>query len=266
MPLSKVVTCQLLASNPLAVYEHMSSANIPPPLSPFGSYPNQKLDLTEEDRKLFHSVVRFPASYEILDLTKPVATRQLATEEERRTRTSPDRPSAPPFAVGRYDEDRVGLYSSELFDDLENSIDGYQGRRTIHIGIDLEGPVGTPVYAFTNGTIHAVGYNPALGDYGHVMVICHDLPKNRQVYALYGHLSADSIEGRAVGQHVVTGERIASIGDFFENGGWFFPHVHFQLAIKPPETHDMPGAVALKDRPMALVDYPDPRYVLGPLY
>ena len=43
-------------------------------------------------------------------------------------------------------------------------------------------------------------------------------------------------------------------------------HVHFQLSIEPPDTHDMPGAVTLEDRPKALVKYPDPRYVLGMLY
>lgn len=254
----------------------MSSIEFPPPLSSFGSYPNP-LDVTDEDRSTFHPVVQFPsneqcnseqeaAQYEILDLTKPITTRQLATEAELRSRICKDRPQAPPFSIGRYDEDRIGLYSSDLFDDLENSIDGYQGRRTIHIGIDLGGPVGTPVHAFTSGTIHSVGYNPALGDYGHVIVIRHELSQNRVLYALYGHLSANSIRGRTVGQNVASGEQIGQIGDFFENGGWFFPHVHFQLALKAPATHDMPGAVAFEDRSKALIDYPDPRYVLGPLY
>lgn len=254
----------------------MSYASIPPPLSPFGSYPNP-LDLTEEDCASFHAAVQFPLKnrgnseqklpdYEILDLTQPSLTRQLATEEERIAQTSQDRPSTFPFAIGRYDEDRVGMYTSDLFHNLENSIDGYQGSRTIHLGIDLEGAVGTPVYAFTKGSLHSVGYNPALGDYGHVMVICHELSENRKVYALYGHLSADSIQGRTAGQRVESGQQIGRIGDFYENGGWLFPHVHFQLAIKAPETHDMPGAVSSEDRAKALVEYPDPRYVLGPLY
>ena len=34
----------------------------------------------------------------------------------------------------------------------------------------------------------------------------------------------------------------------------------------PPETHDMPGVVSPTDRPRALLHYPDPRLVLGPLY
>ncbi len=44
-------------------------------------------------------------------------------------------------------------------------------------------------------------------------------------------------------------------------------HLHFQLAVHPPKTqHDMPGVVALADRDEALLEYVDPRYVLGELY
>jgi len=44
------------------------------------------------------------------------------------------------------------------------------------------------------------------------------------------------------------------------------PHVHFQLSTIEPETNDMPGAVTMADRARALIDYPDPRLVLGALY
>ena len=49
------------------------------------------------------------------------------------------------------------------------------------------------------------------------------------------------------------------------NGGWP-PHVHFQLSLKEPETHDMPGVVEQEARESALEIYPDPRLVLGLLY
>ena len=51
-----------------------------------------------------------------------------------------------------------------------------------------------------------------------------------------------------------------------ENGGWPIPHVHFQLSVKEPATHDMPGVVSAEQRDDARRDYPDPRLVLGPLY
>ena len=37
-------------------------------------------------------------------------------------------------------------------------------------------------------------------------------------------------------------EIIAHFGDEEENGGWE-PHLHFQLSIVKPETHDLPGVV-----------------------
>ena len=247
----------------------------PPLLSPFGSYPNP-LQLTDADRSTFHPVVQFPTPPRVLDLTVPGTHRQLATEEERQVSQAGQvvaaRPAIlpHPYTIGRYDENRPGLYESELFEHTDHAIDGFAGQRTVHVGMDLDGPVGTPVHAFCAGSIHAVGYNPELGDYGNVVVLRHELSslscKNRHVYALYGHLSNNSIQDKTVGQCVAPGEVIGAVGDIHENGGWFIPHVHFQLSVKPPATHDMPGVVSLADRPKALMEYPDPRWVLGALY
>ena len=55
------------------------------------------------------------------------------------------------------------------------------------------------------------------------------------------------------------------MGDKHENGGWE-SHLHFQLSINEPETHDMPGVVDPQNRDEALENYPDPRLVLGPIY
>ena len=32
-------------------------------------------------------------------------------------------------------------------------------------------------------------------------------------------------------------------------------HLHFQLALNPPTTHDMPGVVSIRDRSEALLEY-----------
>lgn len=213
--------------------------------------------------------------------------------------------------IGRYDEDRVGLYESDLFQQQtqqngnndsssasnhHNDDDESFGcrSRTVHTGIDLDGRVGTPVFAFTSGTIHAVGYNPALGDYGNVIVVQHTLnttgttaitttttvedhdrdqpmlqPRRQVVvvvYALYGHLDDASIRKKQVGDAVTAGQVLGWMGDVHQGGGWYQPHVHFQLALHPPTTHDLPGAVCRRDRPAALWAYPDPRHVLGDLY
>ena len=119
------------------------------------------------------------------------------------------------YDVGRYDEDRRGMYTSSLF-----SMTKGRTSRTLHVGLDIGGPIDTKVYAFTHGTIHSVGYNPPLGDYGNVMVIEHTLPNDTMVYALYGHLSAKSIRGKYVGQKIKKGQVIGYLGNTAENGGW----------------------------------------------
>ena len=182
-----------------------------------------------------------------------------------------------PFTVGKYDEQRKNVYETDLFHDFSNEIDGFSGERDLHVGIDLGGPVGTKVYAVADGVIHSVGYNAAPGDYGYVIVIEHSIPdaifndlsrckdSEKKLYALYGHLGRKLVADFKVGRKIKAGDLIAFIGDFSENGGWP-PHVHFQLSLEAPYTHDMPGVVAMKDRHRSLLKYPDPRLLLGPLY
>ena len=185
----------------------------------------------------YHPVVHLPEDYEIRDFT-----------------AGNYGPSEYEFDIGRYDELRPGMYATDLFSD----------GRFLHIGIDIGAPVGTPCMAFDDGEISHFGYNPADGDYGYIIITKH-LVGEYTIWALYGHLSADSIKGKQVGQKVTRGEVIGWMGDKHENGGWE-PHLHFQLSVDEPETHDMPGVVSPEDRDWALQKYPDPRLVLGPIY
>lgn len=266
-------------------------------LRSFGEYPNI-LQLSDKDRETFHPVIRFPKNkYGTTTDVQPLDYRNakgLATPEviqsakRKRWRTWFTRPLQrmlgrillfkrtktaaaaanimEGWAIGRYDENREAMYSSELFQNVENQIDGFGGQRTVHLGIDLGGPVGTKVHAFCDGVVHSVGYNSDHGDYGYVIVIKHQLPSGIDVWALYGHLDKSTLRRKQPGTLIRKGQVIGRLGDCHENGGWEAPHVHFQLATRAPETHDMPGASSVEDRPKALLNYPDPRYVLGPLY
>jgi len=158
------------------------------------------------------------------------------------------------YAIGRYDERRPGVYSTELFSD----------GRELHIGIDLFGPVGTPLHAFAEGEIFMRAYNAAQGDYGYTLITRHEW-EGRPLYALYGHLAARSVVEHPVGLRIKAGDIIAWVGDRHENGGWP-PHVHFQLSWEAPSVCDMPGVVRPEERAAALERYPDPRLVLGPIY
>ena len=63
------------------------------------------------------------------------------------------------FDVGKYNERRESMYETELFKDASNSVGGFDGKRNIHIGIDIGGDVNTPLKAFCDGRILHFGYN-----------------------------------------------------------------------------------------------------------
>jgi murein DD-endopeptidase MepM/ murein hydrolase activator NlpD len=183
-----------------------------------------------------HPILQFPEAPTILDLTgkttNPVGYR---------------------YSIGRYNELR-NIYSQALFG----------GERNIHMGIDFGAPAGTPVFAFSDCTIKALGVNTAKGDYGPTL-ITEQRVNGETLWALYGHLSRASLAGKEPGLAFTAGQVLGWLGEPTENGGWP-PHVHFQLARIAPAGFDMPGAVSASDRAQALVDYPDPRTVLGPIY
>lgn len=123
------------------------------------------------------------------------------------------------------------------------------------------------MYAFADGIVHSAGYNKGYGDYGYVVVIEHRLPlSSTKIWALYGHMDRGTIVGKSPGTAIHRGEVVGAIGNCHENGGWRAPHCHFQLSMKAPSTHDMPGACSAVDRSTALNEYIDPRYILGKLY
>lgn len=192
----------------------------------------------------FHPVIALPPKYEVYDFTQSY---------------DPHRILSSPYGVGRYNEDRRGMYTTALFAPGDSS-----QARTIHVGIDIGGPVDCPIHAFYDGEIFLFGYNGAEGDYGYTLITRHLLGET-ELYALHGHLSQKSVKGKASGQKFLTGDVIAWIGDRHENGGWN-PHLHFQLSLEQPQKCDMPGAVSASQREEALRKYPDPRLVLGPLY
>ena len=190
----------------------------------------------------FGPVIDLPEKYEVFDFTQGYDPNR-----ERMT-----------YGVGKYDENRVGMYTTDQFSP------GAQDARTIHIGIDIAAPIETPVMSFYEGEIYLTGINGAAGDYGGTLITKHKLG-DRDIYALFGHLAHRSLDGKKSGQKIKKGEIIAFVGAPAENGGWN-PHLHFQLSWRKPEVCDLPGTVSLKDRDEALRLYPDPRLVLGPLY
>lgn len=50
------------------------------------------------------------------------------------------------------------LYDQEMFIDSDKNVDGFTGRRDVHMGIDIGGPVGTQVFAWYTGSVLHSGY------------------------------------------------------------------------------------------------------------
>lgn len=163
------------------------------------------------------------------------------------------------FAVGGYGEARL-VYASDSFD-APSAPPGE--RRTIHLGLDLFAPAGTPVHAPLDGIVEAVHDNAAPLDYGPVVVLRHGTADGTPFFSLYGHLARSSLPGLARGRVVRAGERFASLGTPAENGAWT-PHLHVQLMTDLLGLGvDYPGVCRPGEREVWLALSPDPAPFAG---
>ncbi len=125
------------------------------------------------------------------------------------------------LAIGHYCENRM-VYQGEAF-----AIDS-PARRSVHLGVDLFAPAGTPVFAALDGVVEYFNDNNVYLDYGPVIILRHETDTGIRFFTLYGHLSRPSLENLYIGKKVSAGELIATMGEEHENVGWP-PHTHFQL-------------------------------------
>jgi 4-aminobutyrate aminotransferase-like enzyme/Ser/Thr protein kinase RdoA (MazF antagonist)/murein DD-endopeptidase MepM/ murein hydrolase activator NlpD len=164
------------------------------------------------------------------------------------------------IGAGGYNEARV-IYGAGAFgtDAVTDE------RRTIHIGVDLTLPPGSPLYAPIDGVVHAFEDAAARLDYGPVIVLRHETGGEDPAtfYTLYGHLERRSLEGLSPGQSLKAGDRFAAVGAPPDNGGWW-PHVHVQLIT---DMLDVPcnfnGVAPASQRATWLSLSPDPNLLLG---
>jgi murein DD-endopeptidase MepM/ murein hydrolase activator NlpD len=85
-----------------------------------------------------------------------------------------------------------------------------------HFGIDVAAPIGTPIYAMTDGVVEEAG--PASG-FGLWVVLRHA----DGTRTIYGHVHEFYVEK---GQRVSAGEHIADVGNRGQSTG---PHLHFEV-------------------------------------
>ena len=103
-------------------------------------------------------------------------------------------------------------------------------RRTVHMGVDVFAPAGTPVSAPLVATVAFTENRTGSLDYGGMVILAHETPTGDVFHTLYGHLDPESIAGLEEGQEIAAGAVFARFGAADCNGGWA-PHLHFQLAM-----------------------------------
>ncbi|MBI3176395.1 MAG: peptidoglycan DD-metalloendopeptidase family protein [Chloroflexi bacterium] len=159
--------------------------------------------------------------------------------------------------IGRYDEARL-WYRGQQY-----SREGNDGPdwRTVHLGMDVFLEAGSPVFAPLDGAVHSFRNNSLPLDYGPTIILRHDIV-GVSFLTLYGHLSAESLEGLREGAPVRRGQRIGSLGDSRVNGGWP-PHLHFQvIADLLGRQGDYPGVATVAERDIWPSLCPDPNLIL----
>jgi peptidoglycan LD-endopeptidase LytH len=158
------------------------------------------------------------------------------------------------YGIGGYIELRTLYARKSHFDSGEEP-------RCLHLGTDIWGPVGTPVYCPVDGRVHSFRYNDNFGDYGATIILEHDLD-GYLLHTLYGHLDLASLSLLETGQFIPKGHLLARFGDTEENGFWP-PHLHFQLILDMGSySGDYPGVCRFSERRKFMQNCPDPLIIL----
>lgn len=158
------------------------------------------------------------------------------------------------FAYGGYLENRKMYLKSGLFTGEEP--------RTLHLGVDLWAPAQTEIFLPLPGRLHSLADNKASGDYGPTLIFEHQLGELR-FWSLFGHLSRESLAGKAAGQEFDRGVHIAWLGEIHENVDWP-PHLHFQLMLDIGNYKgDFPGVCKPSEKEKWGQNCPDPNLILG---
>jgi hypothetical protein len=139
-------------------------------------------------------------------------------------------------------------------------------RRTVHIGLDLTLPAGSPLYAPFDGVVHGFEDATARLDYGPLIVLRHEVPRGASRFrSTRSTATSTAPVSRAFTSARPSGRAhgFAAIGAPPENGDWW-PHVHVQVIT---DLLDVPcnfnGVAPASQRRTWLALCPDPNLLLG---
>lgn len=143
----------------------------------------------------------------------------------------------PPFSLGPHDHFYFSrpIAVNEVNWPLADYRYGYIFPETdsVHTGIDIDAPLGTPIIAAASGIVTWAGIGLLKHDsdpkdpYGMAVAIRHDFGyKGQRLVTVYAHMSRVDIK---VGQVVSQGEQLGLVGmTGFTTG----PHVHFEVRLE----------------------------------
>ena len=169
------------------------------------------------------------------------------------------RESGAVVGLGHYNEVRP-LYTTDQF-----AVTGNEGPawRSVHIGLDVFMPAGTPVFAPLDGIVHSFANNLGERDYGPTILLEHQVGDGFTFFTLYGHLDEASIADLQPGQKIYQGQAFCWMGPMPVNGNWP-PHLHFQVILDTlGKEGDFPGVAFPEQREIWTSICPDPWLLLA---
>ena len=159
------------------------------------------------------------------------ATRSLTTPADLGRMANPLMPGHELAGLGNSYGGNLGLSSAETptlwpvtgpitssFGERENPFGGSSDEGEFHPGIDISGPLGTPIHATADGVVESA---EVINGYGREVKIDH----GHGVETLYGHMSGFAV---TAGQSVSRGQIIGYIGHTGRTTG---NHVHYEVRI-----------------------------------
>lgn len=118
--------------------------------------------------------------------------------------------------------------------------DPFAGRRARHKGVDMAGPIGTPIYATADGI---VGRAQWVGGYGKYVELNH----GGEIQTRYGHMSEILVQPN---QRVTKGQIIGLMGSTGRSTG---SHLHYEVRIAGNSVNPMPF-ISSRDYLLAMAD------------
>jgi murein DD-endopeptidase MepM/ murein hydrolase activator NlpD len=140
---------------------------------------------------------------------------------------SMDARSAPVTRAAVSIPSRMPVDGVHLSSDYGMRIHPVTGGRRAHKGVDLAGPVGTPILATADGTVARADWFSSYGLYV-------QLEHGGNLQTRYGHMSRLNV---AAGQHVRKGDVIGYVGSTGRSTG---PHLHYEVRIAGEAVNPLP--------------------------